>query len=110
MTGETVVVEEAEETGRDSHNDPILAHGLRPVCNVLVQLGDASDIQDGNRDGDRLSYTLLWPKADGSPVLDGLRVRVRGEWLRVVGSPRPYDPELCPTDWNMVVRAVAADG
>lgn len=110
MRGETVIVELAVETGRDSHNDPVREHEPLEVPNVLVQPGSASDVSDGNRDGDLLAYTLMWPKAYGGPVLDGLRVQVRGEWLRVVGSPRPYDPSICPTDWNMAVQAVSADG
>lgn len=110
MRGEAVEVELAEEIGRDSHNDPVFEHPLIEVQNVLVQPGAAADVTGGNRDGDLIAYTLMWPKAYGGPALDGLRVRVRGEWLRVVGAPRPYDPDLCPTEWNMAVEAVVADG
>ena len=46
----------------------------------------------------------------GSPELDGLRVRVRGEWLAVIGSPRPYDAAACPTAWNMQVKVGCAHG
>lgn len=110
MTGETVTVEERREIGRDDHNDPVWAVELREVANVLVQPGAGSDISDGNRDGRSVSYTLMWPKADGSPILDGLRVRVRGEWCRVIGAPRAYDAALCPTDWNMSVPVECAHG
>lgn len=109
MRGETVIVELRAEKGRDSHNEPVWATEEREVGNVLVQPGGASDINGGNRDGDRLSYTLMWPKA-APMVLDGLRVGVRGEWLRVVGCPRPFDAGTCPTEWNMAVEAVAAHG
>lgn len=110
MFGETVVVEEFEEAGRDAHNAPVRIKSLRPVSNVLVQPGQGSDVAAANRDGQAVSYTLLWPKADGSPVLDGLRVRVRGEWCRVIGAPRAYDEALCPTDWNMAVPVGCAHG
>lgn len=109
LSGETVHVEELEEVGRTSHNEPVCEARLRPVGNVLVAPSNGGDISDGNRDGHRPAYTLYWPKADGSPVLDGLRLLVRGEYVRVVGSPRPY-PRGCPTDWNMEVETVGANG
>lgn len=108
--GEAVTVEERREAGRDAMGCAVYETSEREVAGVLVQPGATADIEEGNRSGRTAAYTLLWPKADGSPVLDGLRVRVRGEWLAVIGSPRPYDAAACPTAWNMQVKVGCAHG
>ncbi|MEY8460975.1 hypothetical protein AALA69_07595 [Eggerthellaceae bacterium 24-137] len=108
--GEAVTVEERREAGRDAMGCVVYETSEREVAGVLVQPGATADIEEGNRSGRTAAYTLLWPKADGSPVLDGLRVRVRGEWLAVIGSPRPYDAAACPTAWNMQVKVGCVHG
>ena len=101
---ETVIVETREQAGTDELNAPVYETGELAVGGVLVEPGETDDVRDSVRDGDLVKYTLRFPKAYDGPQLDGLRIRVRGESLAVIGAPRPFDPEACPTDFNMTVR------
>jgi hypothetical protein len=107
---ETVVVETREQTGADELNAPVYKNGELNVPGVLVEPGETDDVRDSVRDGDVVRYTLRFPKAYSGPRLEGLRIRVRGESLAVIGAPRPFDPEACPTDYNMTVRVGDAHG
>lgn len=110
IKGETVIVELVEQVGVDDFNTPIFEPaGQVEVNNVLVEIGEPADVRDSTRDGNRIIYTLRWPKVSYM-VLDDLRVNVRGEWFSIVGSPRQFDPEQCPTEWNMTVKLEAYHG
>lgn len=108
--GETVFVEVVEQVGVDELNEPITeVTEIVQVDNVLVEVGDTQDLRDVSRDGDKIVYTLRWPK-DAYMILDNLRIKVRDEWFLVVGAPRQFDPTVCPTDWNMTVRLEVCHG
>ena len=101
-----------EEDGKDGFGMPIWTDG-EPICveNVLVAPGPAANASEDVRpEGVAIRYTLMFPKAYGGPPLDNLKIDVRGELLDVVGAPRPYDPDACPTSWNMEVEVAATDG
>ena len=109
MRGETVIVEDRIEVGRNRYEELVYEYSSVEVRNVLVAPGRTKDVAESNRDGDLIAYTLYFPKSFAGS-LDGRRVSVRGEWCRVVGAPRPYDPAASPTDWNMVVEVATVDG
>lgn len=110
MRGETVTVVSFEEGGRDAMNAPVLREVAEEVADVLVCPGATSDVSASNRpDGTSAAYTLHFPKTF-SGSLRGCDVVVRGERLRIVGDPRPYTAENCPTRWWMQAEAVRVDG
>lgn len=110
MIGETVVIEHFKETGEDPYGKPIRETFESAVSNVLVAPGATRNVIESNRaDGASVAYTLYFPNTfTGS--LEGKRVKVRGEWFGVVGSPRSYHPDTTPTAWNLVVEVVRIDG
>jgi hypothetical protein len=112
--GELVRIELTAQSGVDAFNAPVFETTLLEVADVLVSPGATRDIEQSNRpDGARLAYTLHFPKAFTEAFeekLDGLWIQVRGERLRVVGSPRAYAPELTPGAWNMPVEVEAVNG
>lgn len=110
MTGETVIAEDFEQTGKDPYGKPENATFESAVSNVLVAPGATDDVIESNRaDGVSVAYTLYFPNSF-TGNLEGKRVKVRGEWFGVIGSPRPYNPETTPTPWNLVVEVVKVDG
>jgi hypothetical protein len=111
MVGETVIVETRTDTGaRDGMNAVIWNTDEVPVSDVLVEPGDGADRIESNRpDGVEVLYTLRWPKADAH-ALEHLRIKVRGEWLKVIGMPDRYAEPNCPTRWNMTVKVGRVDG
>lgn len=91
------------------------------VDDVLIVPGDSSDLNGSIRpEGDRTVYTLHFPKTFPESVtgipsfrlksLKGARVRVRGEFFRVIGDPKPYMDVNTPTRWNFPVRVEAVNG
>lgn len=111
MIGEKVVVERPVETGRNSHNQPIVEWVPETVDDVLVAPGPRADIPDTARPaGVVIAWNLHFPKTfTGS--LRGARIRVRGGApCEVVGDPQPYTLENTPTRWWMPVEVKNAKG
>lgn len=110
IQGETVIV----RTFTDGEPDPF---GVcervatdEEVGNVLVQVGTTADVVASNRpEGVLVKFTLHFPKTYNVP-LQGAHVRVRGEWLEVVGNPAWHTPENCPTAWNYPVEVSTVNG
>ena len=110
MHGETVVVFDQIEVGRDELNAVVHSESPVPVEGVLVAPGAAQNIPDVNRtDGAVVSFTLYFPK-DYEGDLYAKRVEVRGKSYRVLGYPQRYAPEDTPGRWNMVVEVEATNG
>lgn len=110
IAGETVYVERRVAVGADIAREPVYERSFDPVEDVLVVPGETSDITDSARPSGRIvRYTLHFPKGFDRP-LAGLKVKVRGDELAVVGDPKPYTPENCPGRWNLAVRVADADG
>jgi hypothetical protein len=110
MVGETVIVETRTETSRDSFNAPVYGYQEVQVDNVLVSPGPRSDIVESNRpDGHLVKYSLHFPKTFDTG-LEGLRVKVRGKWYRIIGAPDHYAEANTPTQWWMPAEAEAVDG
>ena len=111
IRGETVLVSFFEEGKRDAHNNPDPGHG-DPIAvdNVLVAPAAASDVIDSVRpDGRLIRYTLYFPKTFTDDLTKAL-VKVRDDTLPVVGSPRPWCPDMTPGQWNLVVQVGDVDG
>lgn len=110
MNGETIVISKRTETGRDAFNNPVFTEEETPVDNVLVAPGAAADVIDAVRlEGVEVNYTLYFPKTFTGD-LECEKVKVRGEWLDVIGHPDRYADEVCPTEWNMVVMVGTTHG
>jgi hypothetical protein len=110
MIGETVIVENKVKTGVDGHNNAVYETSETVVADVLVVPGPRADVVESNRpDGHLVKYTLHFPKTFNTP-LESLRIRVRGRWLRVIGSPDHYTKENTPTRWWMPVEVGEVDG
>lgn len=104
MTGETVTITQRSEVGRDGFNNPIFEDTETDVENVLVAPATGDDVIESVRpEGSEVKYTLYFPKTFVGK-LENERVKVRGDWLDVIGCPDCFDLNNCPTDWNMVVK------
>lgn len=111
LTGESVVVERWQETGRDPGNAPIKEWVKETVHNVLVDIGPRADVVDSNRpDGKRIRWTVHMPK--GYPAnLAGARISVRGQEARpVVGDPQHMTEANTPGPWSMPVELEDVEG
>lgn len=103
MKGEKVVIERPYVVGQDGHNNVITDTLLIDLENVLVAPQEGGELSGSIRpNGVMVRYTLYFPKTYQEP-LEGCRIRIRGQWLKVIGSPDVFNPDLCPTDWNRVV-------
>lgn len=110
ISGETVIVRTFADGEADPFGDSERVATDEQVDNVLVQVGATSDVIESNRpDGVLVKFTLHFPKTYNKG-LKGARVRVRDEWLEVVGDPAWHTPENCPTLWNYSVEVAAING
>lgn len=110
MKGEIVIVERRTKIGVDDLNDPIYETTSTEVSNVLVCPGSTSNVIESIRpDGVEVAYTLHFPKTF-SGSLRGCRISVRDEWYSVIGDPKPYMLENCPTEWCMPVEVGVVNG
>lgn len=110
MKGETVRVRTFTDGEPDPFGSPVRSEVVSTVENVLVQPGASNDVSESNRpDGVLVRYTLHFPKTF-SGDLEGAEVEVRGEWLEVIGSPKPYTMENTPTQWWLPAEVKRTDG
>lgn len=100
---EEVTVSRRERIGADDLNADVFEWRDEDPVRVIVVPGATADLDASRPEGVAVSYTLHFPKGF-SGSLRGCRVKVRGEWLSVVGDPKPYTPENCPTEWCMPVE------
>lgn len=109
--GETVTIEHKVEAVEDAMGDMVYGEPTyEDVDNVLIQVGSTDNLSGNIRpDGVMVRYTLHFPKTYNHDMT-GKRVKVRGEWHEVVGSPAFYDPRNTPTDWNYPVEVKRVDG
>lgn len=110
IRGEQVVVEFKSAIGKDAMGDMLYSFYEEQVPNVIVQPGSTDDITGSTRpDGTKVTYTLHFPKTWNKRV-NGLRVKVRGDWCNVIGDPVPYTAENTPGTWNYPVQVVRSNG
>ena len=110
IKGEVVLVETRKLSGKNDFGEDIHETNELEVKNVLVCPSQRQDIRDSSRpDGVRLAYTLHFPKGFAMN-LKGLRIKVRGEWLNVIGQPTHYTRENTPGWWWMPVEVEAYHG
>ena len=116
ITGKKIILETQTEGAPDAMGDPVLIPVMEEIDNVLVQPGATDDLASGrnglsNRpDGITVIYTLHFPKGLEDHDFRGCRVKVRGEWMEVVGDPTYYAPENTPGHWNYPVEVKRCDG
>jgi len=110
LRGETVSVRLLVGDQKDRFNNPVETYGApSKVHRVLVAPASGEDVIADSRDGQRIVYTLHFPKGYGKD-LTGALIEVRGEELRVVGSPKPFTEANVPGPWSMPVQVVKVDG
>ena len=113
LRGRTVSVMLRDRTSRDAFGNDAEAYGEPvDVPNVLVQRGKCAELDSTRPEGVDVVLTLHFPKT-WTGRLRGALVSLDGEYAgtyRVVSDPMPYQPELCPTDWDMPVEVEAVDG
>ena len=113
IRGETVLVKHRLKSDtEDSQGNSAPSHEKlgTAVEDVLVAPGATSDIVDSIRpDGKQIAFTLYLPKGYEHDLTSAL-IYVRGERFAVVGSPRPWCPDMTPGRWNLVVGVVKTDG
>ena len=113
IRGETVFVKRRlEDDAEDSQGNSEPSHEEygTAIEDVLVAPGATSDIVDSIRpDGKQIAFTLYFPKSYEHDLTSAL-IYVRDEKFTVVGSPRPWCPDMTPGKWNLVVGVVKTDG
>lgn len=110
MRGERVVIERSHVVGQDAHHNAVFDTVLDELDNVLVAPQEGNELSGSTRpSGIYIRYTLYFPKTY-LKSLEGCRIRIRGEWLNVIGAPDYFDPDQCPTDWNRVVYVGVTHG
>lgn len=109
MTGEEVVVGFKHETGKDPYGSPIYETDEETVGDVLVIPGDREDLSYDRPEGVRVLYQLHFPKTFNKN-LENQQVKVRGEWLDVIGSPDHFILANTPTRWWMEVEVGTTHG
>jgi hypothetical protein len=104
IEGEAVIVEFRDEIGKNRYKAPVYKTREVEVENVLVALGPRTDLIESNRpDAVKVKYTLHFPKTFDED-LQGLRIKVRGNFYDVIGRPDHYTLENTPGDWWMPVE------
>ncbi len=109
IAGEPVTVFPlGEAVGADSQNMPVRSEP-EPVETVAVVCPSTGDDSGSGSLGRTVRYTLHFPKGFAVP-LEGARVSVRGELLRVAGAPRAYTARNVPGRWGVECQAEAVHG
>ena len=110
IKGETVTVTRRTVTGRDGMGEPVFAETSTDVGNVLWHEATTDEMDESNRMfGVTCELSLDFPKTF-TDSLEGCSVNVRGTEYRILGDPKGYMPDNCPTPWNRSAKAVRADG
>ena len=110
LRGADVLLTRRTMTGRDDMGEPVFEETAETVHNVLWHESTTDEIDESNRMfGVTCDLSLDFPKTfTGS--LEGCSVNVGGTEYRILGDPKGYMPENCPTPWNRSAKAVRADG
>lgn len=124
MIGEEVTVLSRRQTGADPMGDPTWEWVATPVAGCLVRpvtaTSDPANADATRPEAVRADFSVAFPKGYAGPPLRGCWLALTGRGravdperptrgaLRVIGSPEPTRP--CPTRWDMLAEAVAADG
>lgn len=114
ISGRTAQVRLRNRDERDGFGNDVESYAEPVPVHVLVQPGTCKDLDATRPEGVRVALTLHFPK-DWSGDLRGAKVALDAPWegeYRVIGDPKPYDAQNCPTDipWNMPVEVEAVDG
>ena len=113
ISGVTVTVNRRTASGTDRLGNATYTD-LPPesVGNVLVAPVSTEDMEAARQAGYTLACTLHFPKSY-TESLRGATVTLPapyGGTYRVVGDPKPYMAENCPTPWNRPVNVEVAHG
>lgn len=80
------------------------------VENVLLAPASPEDVAGSIRpEGVKVRFRLHFPKTY-TQSLRGCRVKVRGQWMQVVGDPQPYQDANTPGAWNRPVDVEEVKG
>lgn len=107
LQGEDVTVYPVSFDAKDEYGNRV-KEKLAPVTvpDVLIAPDDpVSSIEDGRPNATEIRLSLFVPKGCEVPWY-GATVDIRGERFEVIGDPRPYPPQLVPTERNLRVRCV----
>ncbi len=112
IVGETVRVWRPTGAGEDAHgNETIEWSEPEDVEDVIVAPGPRTDLPDPSRpDGDRVEWTLHFPKGYPATLRNAIISVRAGEPLRVKGDPQHYTEENTPGRWSMPVELWRIDG
>ncbi len=69
----------------------------------------STDLAATRPNGDKIAFNVHFTKGWELP-LRGAQIRVRGDLYRVEGDPQQLTEQNCPTDYNLKVSVVRADG
>lgn len=110
LRGTNVTVTKRTVSSRDEMGEPVFAVTTTTVGNVLWHESTTDEMDESNRMfGVTCELSLDFPKTF-TDSLEGCSVNVGGTEYRILGDPKGYMPENCPTPWNRSAKAVRADG
>ena len=130
IKGKAITVKLRDRSARDGFGNDVIAYASpEEVGNVVVQRGSCAELDATRPEGVRVAYTLHFPKGwsgdlrgavvalgtapAATPAATGTAATATTwspQWYRVIGDPRPYMDENCPTPWHMPVEVEAVDG
>lgn len=107
IKGETVVLIEKTEMGKNLIGEPIVVSQEAEVENVLVGTPSTdAAIEDLNIYGKRIAYVLGIPKGDTHNWKDA-EIIIKGQRFRSYGFPLTQTEENVPGPWNTQVKVEA---
>ena len=110
IKGTNVTVTKRTVSSRDEMGEPVFSTTTTTVGNVLWHESTTDEMDESNRMfGVTCELSLDFPKTF-TDSLEGCSVNVEGTEYRILGDPKGYMPENCPTPWNRSAKAVRADG
>lgn len=99
LRGEDVVLEKPDGTTVDVEN--VLLHPT-DLSDQTIQDVQTRFINQARYKGDQLTLTAYWPKTADHELMD-CHIWARGERYKVYGTPFGYSPQMCPTDYDVMV-------
>lgn len=104
IRGETVILINREEIGRDPFGNPIYDEKESVVSDVIIgQPTFEEALSDMQLNGKRLAFVLGIPKNDTHEWKDSI-VLIRSERFRTYGFPLEQTVANVPGKWNMQVK------
>lgn len=104
IKGETVILIDRTETGKNPFGEPIYAETQTAVNNVVIGNPSTDDVvSELDLSGKRIAFVLGIPKTDTNDWKDKV-ILIRGERFKSFGFPLTQTAANVPGAWNTQVK------